>query len=134
MQLQKKVKIALDETRILILGSQVLLGFQMQAAFRDAFDSLPRHAQIADGAALMLMVVSVACLIAPGLYHRIVESGNDSLDIHRFISTITRVGAALRPDAGLRRRHRGRGERRHIGGAGRGGRLHRAGVDRLVWD
>ncbi len=28
MELSKKVKVALDETRMLILGAQILLGFQ----------------------------------------------------------------------------------------------------------
>ena len=41
MELSKKVKIALDETRMLILGAQILLGFQFRGAFSDGFDQLP---------------------------------------------------------------------------------------------
>ena len=33
-QIKNKVQNALDEVRILILGSQVLLGFQFQAVFQ----------------------------------------------------------------------------------------------------
>jgi hypothetical protein len=40
MALSDKVKMALDETRTLILGAQVLLGFQCQAAFQERFDDL----------------------------------------------------------------------------------------------
>src|SRR5258708_37772405 len=36
-ELDKKVKTALNETRLLILGAQVLLGFQFQAFFQDRF-------------------------------------------------------------------------------------------------
>lgn len=43
MKLTKKVKIALDETRILILGAQILLGFQLRAVFQDAFDALSQN-------------------------------------------------------------------------------------------
>lgn len=41
MEAAQKLKIALDETRMLILGAQVLLGFQMRSAFQDAFETLP---------------------------------------------------------------------------------------------
>jgi hypothetical protein len=39
MELSKKVKIALDETRILILGAQILLGFQFRGVFSDVTSS-----------------------------------------------------------------------------------------------
>jgi hypothetical protein len=35
MDLSKKVKLALDETRMLILGAQILLGFQFRGVFSD---------------------------------------------------------------------------------------------------
>ena len=41
MSLSKKGKAGRDETRILILGSQILLGFQLQDAFRPTFEHLP---------------------------------------------------------------------------------------------
>ncbi len=40
MSLSKKLKVGLDETRILILVSQILLGFQLQGAFRPTFEQL----------------------------------------------------------------------------------------------
>src|SRR5258708_22035153 len=85
-ELSDKVKTALDETRTLILGSQILIGFQFQAVFQDAFEQLPAHARWVDGAALILMVSAAALLIAPGVYHRIVENGQDSSRIHHLIS------------------------------------------------
>ena len=38
--LRKKVKTALDETRLLILGAQVLFGFQLNGVFQEAFAGL----------------------------------------------------------------------------------------------
>ena len=66
MELSKKVKIALEETRILILGAQILLGFGFRGVFDDRFDQLPEYARYADGVGLGLLVCSVGLLIAPG--------------------------------------------------------------------
>lgn len=71
----EKVKIALDETRILILGAQILLGFQFRGVFSDGYEQLPTHARYLDGLALGLMVCVVGLLITPGPYHGIVEGG-----------------------------------------------------------
>jgi hypothetical protein len=86
VKLGKKIKIALDETRMLILGGQILLGFQFRGAFQDGFDALPTHSRYLDGLALGLMVLVVGLLIAPGLYHRIVEEGNDSGAFHGVVT------------------------------------------------
>jgi Family of unknown function (DUF6328) len=78
MELTQKIKTALDETRMLILGAEILVGFGFRSAFADAFDRLPVHARWADAAAIGLMVVVVGLLIMPEPYHRIVERGTDS--------------------------------------------------------
>ena len=64
MKLSEKVKIALEETRILILGAQILLGFGFRGAFSERFDELPGYARYADGVALALLVCAVGLLIA----------------------------------------------------------------------
>ena len=86
MELGKKIKIGLDETRTLILGAQILLGFQFRGVFQDAFETLPAHARFLDAVALGLMLLAVALLIAPDPYHRIVEDGNDSGRFHRVVT------------------------------------------------
>lgn len=40
--IDRKLKIALDETRLLILGVQILLGFEFQCFFQDGLDGLAR--------------------------------------------------------------------------------------------
>lgn len=91
MELPKKVKIALDETRILILGAQILLGFQLRGAFSDGYEQLPVYVQYLDGAALGLMVCVVGLLITPGPFHRIVENGEDSAHILRLVTVIANL-------------------------------------------
>lgn len=63
MELSRKVKIALDETRMLILGAQILLGFQFRGVFSDGYERLPTDARYLDGVALGLMVCVVGLLI-----------------------------------------------------------------------
>jgi hypothetical protein len=88
MELTKKIKLALDETRILILGAQALLGFQFRAVFSDRYEELPGSLQCLDGVALFPMICVVALLITPGPYHRIVQNGEDSRSFHHLVTTI----------------------------------------------
>jgi hypothetical protein len=95
MSLAKKVKTALDETRLLILGAQVLFGFQLNGVFQEAFADLAVSTRLLTCLGQFLMVISVALLIAPSMQHRIVEGGEDSNRIHR--ATTLHAGWALLP-------------------------------------
>src|SRR3954449_3709102 len=88
MKLTEKVKTALDEIRILIMGAQILLGFQLRGVFADAFDELPSLDQFLFAVALGLLVIVVALLIMPGPYHRMVERGSDSGRLHDLVSLV----------------------------------------------
>jgi hypothetical protein len=88
MDLQKKVKTALDETRMLILGGEILLGFGLRGVFADGFDQLPSHARYLDAAGLGLMVIVIGLLILPEPYHRIVEGGSDSGAFHGLVTDV----------------------------------------------
>jgi len=95
VKLSKKLKTALDETRILMLGGNILLGFGLRSVFAEGFDRLSPHARALDGVGLMLMVIVVGLLITPDTYHRIVERGADSGQLHRIVTDI--AGLALLP-------------------------------------
>ena len=99
-KIDRKLKTALDETRLLILGVQILLGFEFQCAFQDRFDRLSEGAKQLNRAALGLIVLSIAVLIAPSMQHRIVEAGQSTA---RLILTTNRLAStALMPlTAGL---------------------------------
>ncbi len=97
MSLSKKVKVGLDETRILILGSQILLGFQFQGAFRPTFERLPFHDRVVWVGALALITLTIALLITPSVQHRMVEGGRDT---KRLLGVIGRcAGLSLGPFA-----------------------------------
>ena len=41
----RRVKTALDETRLLILGAEILFGFHLNGAFQNGFNGLAPHAR-----------------------------------------------------------------------------------------
>ena len=95
MSLSKKVKVGLDETRILILGSQILLGFQFQGASAPPLRRLPFHDRLVWVVALGLITLAVALLITPSVQHRMIEEGRDT---KRLLGVIRRyAGLSLGP-------------------------------------
>jgi len=94
-KLKDKVQNALDEARMLILGSQVLVGFQFRSAFEPGFEKLPEYARLLKLGGLILMVIAVGLLMWPGAFHQTVEQGEDTPRVHRFTSVV--MGIALLP-------------------------------------
>ena len=97
MALHERVKTALDETRTLILGVQILLGFQYQSVFQERFEALPPHARSMDSWAQGLMLLATGLLIAPSAFHRIAENGASTGRIHALTGRL--AAAALLPFA-----------------------------------
>jgi len=94
MKISNKVKIALDEARMLILGAQVLVGFQFRGVFQNLYEQLPASTCYLNGLALLLMILTVALLIVPGTYHRVVEDGNASGQFLRMTGRVTSLALA----------------------------------------
>jgi uncharacterized protein DUF6328 len=95
MKLEEKIKTALNENRLLILGTQVLFGFQFNGIFQEKFEQLPPLARALECSGLTLLMLSVAFLIAPSMDHRIVEDGEDTPRVLRVASFF--AGWALLP-------------------------------------
>jgi hypothetical protein len=96
-KLKDKVQTGLDEARMLILGSQVLLGFQFRSAFEPGFERLPEYARLMKFGGLCLMVIAIGLLMWPGAFHQVAEQGEDTPRMHRFTSGVMEV--ALLPFA-----------------------------------
>ena len=95
--LTARSKTALDEVRTVVLGAQVLLGFEFNAVFHDAYERLPKSSHYVGAVALLLMSAALAMLIAPPIFHRVIYGGEDNGWIYARISAMTR--AALLPFA-----------------------------------
>ena len=85
-KIKDKVENALNEARMLVLGAQVLVGFQFRAVFEPGFDALPLPSQLLKMVGLGLLLLVVALIISPAAYHRLVERGEDTHEIHRYTS------------------------------------------------
>ncbi|MFL5432035.1 MAG: DUF6328 family protein [Myxococcales bacterium] len=82
--LRTRIKNALDEVRILVLGTQVLLGFAYRAFFEPRFERLSPRDKGVVLAGLCLLLAQIGILLMPAARHRIVERGKDSEALHRF--------------------------------------------------
>jgi hypothetical protein len=96
-KLSDKIKTALDETRMLMLGSQILLGFQYRSVFEPGFERLPASSQYLKLLGLTLILIVSGLLMAPGSYHRIVFRGEERPEVHSFTSRMMDI--ALMPFA-----------------------------------
>jgi hypothetical protein len=97
MVLADKIKTGLDEMRMLVLGCQVLIGFQFQAVFQDGFEDLPAAARLCNGLAMLLMTGALALLLVPGMQHNLIDRHHAT---RRIADVITyQGGLALLPFA-----------------------------------
>lgn len=95
--LEKKIQDALNESRILVLGVQVLLSFQYASVLESAFVKLPFVSQTLELITLALLLLTFGLLVAPVPYHQLVWQCEDSEDLQAFVSTIVKF--ALLPFA-----------------------------------
>jgi uncharacterized protein DUF6328 len=95
---EHKTQDALNESRILVLGVQVLLSFQYSAALEPVFDQLPYSSQCLDLIALALLVIAFGLFVAPAPNHLLIWSHDEGPHLQRFVTMV--VGMALTPFAG----------------------------------
>ena len=99
---------------MLVLGAQILLGFQYRASFEPGFPLLPPGARYLQIVALVLLVASAAWMIAPAPHHRIVSRGHGTVRTERYTKRMALLalmpfafalglnfGVALAPQIGL---------------------------------
>jgi hypothetical protein len=87
----KRVKTALDETRLLILGAQILFGFHLHGAFQKGFAELSASSRALHVASFLTMTIVLGLLMTPSLQHRIVDRGHAT---NRILAATTALAAA----------------------------------------
>src|SRR3954465_15598359 len=92
-----KIKTALDESRILVLGTQVLVGAQFTAGFQSSFPKTPSLSQYLGLGALSVLLIALVCFISPAPYHQLAERGQPTERFNRFVTRV--IGLALFPFA-----------------------------------
>jgi hypothetical protein len=87
-KLTDKIKHVLTECRVVLPGSQALLGFQFIVILTEGFDKLPASSKYVHLACLGLNALVIVLLMTPAAYHRIVERGEETAHFHRFASKL----------------------------------------------
>jgi hypothetical protein len=93
--LDSRLKTALDESRLVILGAQILLGFQFQAVFQERFNEVSGDSKLIHGVGLLLLLVTVGALIAPSMQHQISYRGESRRGALKAATAL--AGASLLP-------------------------------------
>jgi len=94
---EQKTQDALNESRILVLGVQVLLSFQYSSALETEFDRLPYSSRCLELVALALLVIAFGLFVAPAPNHLLVWSDDEGPNLQRFITKAIEI--ALMPFA-----------------------------------
>ncbi len=91
-KLKDKIENVLNETRILVLGIQILIGFAFRTFFEPGFDRMAPHTQQLQLVALGLMLLGFGVLMLPVPYHRIVLHGRNTGELHRLATATVTTG------------------------------------------
>lgn len=87
-RLKNRIRSVLDESRMLVLATQLVLGMQFRSVLEPGFDKLPAVTQFLKLGGLGLMLLALGLLIAPSAHHRIVERGEDTEELHRYATRL----------------------------------------------
>jgi hypothetical protein len=93
--LMKKAQMAVAEARMVVPGLQALFGFQMMSIFNARFEMLSYRSQLLHLLALFPTTLSIALIMTPAAYHRIVEPETGSEFFVRLTSTL--IATAMVP-------------------------------------
>jgi hypothetical protein len=92
--LKDQLENALNEGRILMLGVQVLIGFDYRGIFEDKFGKLPLGLQELRLVSLGLMLLSLSILISAIPYHWVRGRGHNSRDLHGYAQRVIEIALA----------------------------------------
>ena len=95
--IEARLKDVLDDTRLVMLGIQLLMGVQYTAAFTPGFARLPTVWRWLDAIALLLILYSAALLLSTPAFHQLADRGHAT---GRMLTRASRcLGAAMVPSA-----------------------------------
>jgi Family of unknown function (DUF6328) len=88
---EQKTQDALNESRILVLGVQVLLSFQYSCALESSFDRLPYSSKCLELIALALLMIAFGLFVSPAPNHLLVWSDDDGPNLQRFVTIAVEI-------------------------------------------
>ena len=88
VSLNDRISQVFEEIRVVMPGSQALLGFQLVALFSSGFAFLSQTLKELHLASLGFIAVATIFLMAPSAYHRIACRGDATVAVYRFASSM----------------------------------------------
>ncbi|MGB3412440.1 MAG: DUF6328 family protein [Microthrixaceae bacterium] len=88
-ELRNRYQMLLQEARVIVTGTQVLLAFLLTVPFTQRFGELDSRERSAFGVALVAALLSVICLMAPVVFHRVGDRQARSSRLRLGIQTAT---------------------------------------------
>lgn len=85
-KLSEKLKLTIDECRMLVLGTQVLISLQFEFAYQSGFTASPRPSQWMVPVGLGFLICTFALLLWGAAFHRITLDGAISLEAQSFMT------------------------------------------------
>ena len=86
--LQHRIDSLLQEIRVVLPGTQALIGFQLVAVFNQAFAQMQVTLKYAHGASIGLIGLAILLLMTPASYHRIALGGRTTEGFQHLASTL----------------------------------------------
>ncbi|MGC2305366.1 DUF6328 family protein [Candidatus Binatus sp.] len=89
--LDSRTQDALNESRILVLGVQVILSFQYSSFLESSFDRMPYSSRYIEVIALGLLIVAFGLFVAPAPNHLLIWSDEESPSLQKFVTIATAI-------------------------------------------
>jgi len=93
--LHQEAQQTIEEARMVLPGIQALFGFQLMAVFNNRFQELTPYEQQIHFSSILLVVISIALIMTPAAYHRLVGRGTVSRVFIDLSSTL--IASAMIP-------------------------------------
>jgi hypothetical protein len=94
-ELNKEMRNIIEEARVILPGIQALFGFQTISVFNERFATLPSYVKDCHLGGLGMIIIAIALVMTPAVYHRTVGRENVSQRMVRISSFL--ICAALAP-------------------------------------
>jgi hypothetical protein len=88
ISLEERITHLLNELRIVLPGTEALLGFQFASVFTDQFQKLSFDLRVIHLISLCFILLSIIFLLAAPAFNRIVEPNKATLRFHNFASRV----------------------------------------------
>ncbi|MCC2958815.1 DUF6328 family protein [Massilia sp. IC2-477] len=88
-QYDTEMRNIIEEARVVLPGIQALFGFQIIAVFNDRFEELANYAKACHAAGLIMVIISVAMVMAPAIHYR-TAGGHATASMTRLSSRLIR--------------------------------------------